>query len=254
MHLGKKYVTNFLTNVIVRVDFPNNLLVEDRLPPEVTKTILKSFPLSEPKKILGKEFKITSEKDIKLDTNEFKRVEWHFFGKNREKTLVLAPETLFISYNEYSSFEVMKSEFMDVISKIFECFQDVQINRIGLRYINEIEVNKPVPIDWALYVDEKLLSIFDICEDRSKLARGFSNLVLNFGDMMLSFNYGMHNPDMPAPIKKEIFILDYDAYYMGFIEQNELEKNLIKFHNKIEEMFEKNIRDGLRLILDGKRD
>ena len=252
--MGKKYAINFLTHVIIRIDFPNKLSVEDRLPPEVTKAILKSFPISEPKKMLGKEFKITSEKDIQFETNELKRVEWHFFGKNREKTLVLTPEAIFIDCNEYSSFEILNNEFIGVINKIFENFEDVQVNRIGLRYINEIDLNKPIPINWALYVDDKLLSIFDLGEDRNKIARGFSNLVLNYGDMLLSFNYGMHNPNMPAPIKKEVFVLDYDASYTGFLEQNDLETNLIKFHTKIEEMFEKNIRPKLRLILDGNGD
>ena len=40
---------NFLTNVVVRVDFPNPLQT-DSLPPDLTKVILKSFPISEPKK------------------------------------------------------------------------------------------------------------------------------------------------------------------------------------------------------------
>ncbi|MEN6294211.1 MAG: TIGR04255 family protein [Methanobacterium sp.] len=248
--MGNRYTSNFLTNVIVRVDFPNKLPVEERLPPEVTKIILKSFPISEPKKILGKEFKIKSEESIEVETNELKRTEWSFFGKNREKTLVVAPEALYISYKEYSSFEALKSEFMGVVKKIFDNIKDVQVNRIGLRYINEIGLNEPNPTDWTLYLDERLLSIFDLCEDMSKVARGFSNLILNYGDMMLSFNYGMHNPDMPAPIKKKVFILDYDAYYQGFLEVGELEENLVNFHNEIEKMFENNIKDHLRTIMN----
>lgn len=251
VYLIHKYANHFLSNVIVRVDFPNNLSIDDKLPPEVIKSILKSFPKSEPKKLLGKEFKIKSENSMTFETNELRRTEWNFFGKNREKLLVLAPNALVITYKEYSSFEVLKDEFIDIINKIFENFKDVQVNRIGLRFINEIELNKP-NLEWALYVEEKLLSIFDIYADKSKIARGFSNLVINYGDMMLSFNYGMHNPDMPAPIKRQIFILDYDAYYEGFLELNDLETNLVKFHNEIEKMFETNIKPDLRLIMNEK--
>ncbi|AKB56927.1 TIGR04255 family protein [Methanosarcina barkeri] len=249
--MGHKYANNFLSNVIVRVDFPNKLPVDDKLPPEVTKIILESFPKSEPKKLLGKELKIT-DKDMTFETNELKRTEWNFFGKNREKILVLTPDALSITYKEYPSFEVLKNEFINIINNIFENFQDVQVNRIGLRYINEIELPKSNQT-WSLYVDEKLLSIFDIYENRNQIARGFSNLVINYGDMMLSFNYGMHNPDMPAPIRKQIFILDYDAYYESFLELNELEPNLIKFHDEIKKMFEMNIKPDLRLIMNEKR-
>jgi len=59
----------------------------------------------------------------------------------------------------------------------------------------------------------------------------------------------MHNPDFPAPIKKKIFILDYDAYYDGFVERTEVETRLTLFHDKIQDLFEWSIQPKLREIM-----
>ena len=53
----------------------------------------------------------------------------------------------------------------------------------------------------------------------------------------------MHNPDFPAPIKKKIFILDYDAYCSGILTKDEIFKNLPIFHAEIQRLFESSITD-----------
>ncbi|CAG0986986.1 MAG: hypothetical protein MPEBLZ_02889 [Candidatus Methanoperedens nitroreducens] len=250
--MGNKYKKNFLTNVIVRVDFPNPLKT-DTLPPDFTKVILKSFPISEPKKLVQMvgTFKVEPKKKLEVETGE-EMTEWNYYGVNREKRLVIQKDILSISYlKSYKGFEDLKSEFLNIIEKLFEVFKDIQINRLGLRYINEINLDETDSFNWKKYLNSNLLSIFNITENKDIIARGLNNLILNYGNMILNFHYGMHNPDFPAAIRKKIFVLDYDAYYTGLYELKDIESNLLTFHEEIEKLFENNIEDGLREVMYG---
>lgn len=250
--MGNKYKKNFLTNVIVRVDFPNPLKT-DSLPPDITKVILKSFPISEPKKLFQMvgSFKVEPKKKFEVETGE-ETTEWNYYGVNREKRLIIQKDSLSISYmKSYRGYEDLKSEFLGIIDKLFEVFTDIQVNRLGLRYINEINLDETDPFNWEKYLNSNLFSNFNITENKDTIARGLNNLVLNYGNMILNFHYGMHNPDFPAPIRKKIFVLDYDAYYTGLQDLKDIESNLFTFHEEIEKLFEENITDGLREVMYG---
>jgi len=60
----------------------------------------------------------------------------------------------------------------------------------------------------------------------------------------------MHNPEYPAPIRRRIFVLDFDAFSQGLLEQNEIESRLGRFHSLIQQVFERSILDGLRQQLN----
>jgi len=251
--MENKYSRNFLTNVVVRVDFPNPLQT-DSLSPHLTKVILKSFPISEPKKMVHVEakFKLGPHKEMEFKADE-ETIEWNYWGMNREKRLIINKDFLSITYIKwYKSFDDLKSEFLTIVNKLFEVFKDIQINRLGLRYINEINLEETDPLNWEKYLDNNLLSIFNIAEDKETIARGFNNLVLNYGNMILEFNCGMPNPDFPATIRKKIFILDYDAYYTSLQELTDIEPNLINSHDKIKNLYEKNTKKELKEIMYGK--
>jgi uncharacterized protein (TIGR04255 family) len=126
---------------------------------------------------------------------------------------------------------------------------DFDVSRFGLRYFNNIELTDPRLTDWDAYLDKNLLSIFNLADDRTKISRAFHNLELNFGDMNLTFLYGMHNPDYPAPIKQKTFVLDFDAYILKSQDKDEVVSNLEVMHERIQSMFEKNITEQLREIM-----
>lgn len=246
--MENKYKINFLTSVVVRVDFPNPLPIHENLPASLSETILNFFPISEPKKLKGQTFTFTGEK-IQMEGVE-RSTEWNYFGKNREKQLVLNSEFMFISQRKYETFEPLKSEFITIIEKLYENYPDLQINRFGLRYVNEISfLGQTEPLKWNDYLNDNLLTLFDIAEDKSKIAKCFNNIIFNFEDFIVNFKYGMHNPDFPTPIRKKIFILDYDAYVTTLQDLSDIQENIIRFHDEIENFFENHIKEGLRVIL-----
>ena len=246
--MGTTYKKNFLVQVIARIDFATPLpKIEVGLPSSLVAKALELFPIEEPKKFSGKEF------ELSIDEFKEKRVEgidWFFHGRNREKSLCFGQQAMYIIYNTYQSFNQLKNEFLTVFEHLYKVHPEIVINRLGLRYVNNIEITDKSPMDWTDYITNDLLSIFNVAIDKDKISRAIHILEMNYSDMSFRFQYGMHNPDYPAPIRRKVFLLDYDAYYQGLITQNEIMNNLVRFHDYIEQQFESSINQGLRGVMN----
>lgn len=242
------YKKNYLKSVIARIDFAVPIDgVDTQLSPEISKHSMKYFPIAEPKKAVADELQISPE-NVSRKKSEF--MEWRFFGKDRNKTLTFIPTAVFVEYKSYLQFDDVRKEFLDILAAFFQAYKTAVCTRVGLRYINNLELDG-APLDWNDYINPKMLSIFDIHPDKQFIARAFHNLELNFGDFNLRYQFGMPNPDYPAPIKKKSYILDMDAYYQGPQDYEEIAPSLDKFHNRIQEIFELSITDKLREVLNG---
>ncbi len=246
------YKRDFLSSVIARVDLINPIeIFNKQVPKALADLILRNYPIMEPKKAFTQELKISPQGAVdKVKRTELQ--EWHFHGKNREKTLTLTPTSIIMSYKKFNTYRQMRNEFFEIIELFFKLFNEALGSRLGLRYINEISLLDDDPFSWNGYINQKLLGLFSVCENNNSLSRIFHNLEYNYGDYNLKFQFGMHNPDYPATIAKKIFILDYDAYYMGAQEKDEILNNLDKFHSKIQQLFEYCVDDKLREVMNGK--
>lgn len=247
-----KYRKPLLNQVIVRMDFPAPINQLSRaLPRDISKVVLPLFPIAEPKKFIARELQLT-----KRETKEkvLEGTNWLFHSIDKGKTLTIEPDNINISYKKYDSFDVLKNDLLVVLEAMFKKYLDLQGSRLGLRYINKIELTEGNLFDWSDYLDERILTMLNIQEDPTKISRAFNTLVLNYGDMIIQFQYGMHNPDFPAPIRKKIFILDYDAYYQGPQTLEDIKQSIDKFHEKIQALFEANITDNLRDLMEVVKD
>jgi uncharacterized protein (TIGR04255 family) len=247
------YKNNFLTKVIVRIDFLNKLeSVNKQIPKDLNNIIKKYFPIVEPSESILKDLRIDKSKVGEIETKKI--FDWNFFGKNRKKQLHINWENMFIVFYEYNSFEELLKNFIDISERMFENYNsNFQIKRLGLRYINEIEIPGKNPIYWNRYINSNLLSIFKFTEERKEIAKVLNTLELNFETFLFRFQYGAHNPDYPSVIKRRIFILDYDAYSNMVTELSEIKESLPIFHNKIKEYFEKSITNGFRRKLNERQ-
>ncbi|HUQ84898.1 MAG TPA: TIGR04255 family protein [Candidatus Limnocylindrales bacterium] len=247
--MSNKYKKTYLTSVIIRIDLASPISeIEKGLPKNITKNILKFFPISEPQKVTEGSIKFES---AAIQTGPTRLLTiWNFYGKEREKTLSVAEQNLFIEYRTYKSFENLKEEFLSVLNAYLKDFPDAQINRLGLRYVNNIEIYESNPTDWHEYISGDLLSSFKITSNEEKLTRNFHILGAVKDECNLTFQFGMHNPDYPAPIKKKVFILDFDSYFQGEQEISGIEKNIELSHELIQKYFEKSITQKLRLKMN----
>ncbi len=126
--------------------------------------------------------------------------------------LIVEPSALIVEYSLYSNYETLKEDFIVAVSSFFEHYPDSVASRLGLRYVNNITDVEGDLFSWEKYLDDRMLCPFSFFLDKGPLVRVFHNVELNFGDCSLRYQFGMHNPDYPAPIKKKHFILDLDAY------------------------------------------
>jgi len=243
----RKYRAPFLKEVIVRLDFsyPVTKLAKT-IPQRLKEMISPLFPISEPKEFIGKELVVT--KDITKE-KILEGTDWFFHSMDRQKTLIVSISNVNISYKKYDSFDVLKQDFLPIVEELFGTYDDFQGKRLGLRYINEITLSENNMLDWTNYLDERLLTSLNFPQDPSKICRAFNNLELNYGDLVIRFQYGMFNADYPAPIRKKSFILDYDAYYQGPQNLEDVKHNIDIFHEATQALFEYSISDELRKLM-----
>jgi len=237
---------NFLKEVVVRLDFavPVNK-IRTKLPPNLNKAIMQEFPILEPRNVVSGMLNIDKDiKNTKFEKEEFKQ--WIYFGKNREKRLELNHESIVLAVKDYS-YEELRTTFIGIVKSLLDTYDDLQFKRFGLRYINEINLKETGPTHWEQYLDENLLKIFEVYPNRDEISRAFQVLCLNKGDFNITFQYGIHNPDYPATIRRKQFILDYDAYKAGLIEDlSEIEGLLTSFRKGIKELFNHNVKPELK--------
>lgn len=239
------YKHSYLTEVIARVDFLSPIQgIHRSLPRELANKAKGSFPIPEPNKTMVRELRISPDEGVK--SKETEATEWNFHSKDRRKTLTILPQAIFVRYTSYETFEQLRSDFLEMLNAFLDRFPDAQGIRSGLRYVNNISLDEAQPLSWQDYLHNDLIKLIEFCPEPEYLARLFHTLEFNFGDYNLRYRFGLHNPDFPAVIRRKVYTLDFDAYYQGIQERDEINANFDKFHIKIQQLFERSITDALR--------
>ena len=241
------YRDTYLKDVILRVDFaaPSQKL-EKKIPAKLTKAATKRFPISDIQTVHSQEFQVSP---TGLSANAREEVQHIFYGKEREKNIVIAQQHMVMANQAYSSFEDLTADFFSIFDVLSGVDQEIVANRIGLRYINVIEFPDGDPLDWSDYICESLLGVVGFNGRKSNLSRVFHVVEYNFGEIYLKCQFGIANPDYPALIKRRQFILDIDAYSAGAYEHNEIARVVADAHALIQEFFEASIKDPVRKLM-----
>ncbi len=249
MHNVDTYRKPFLKEVIVRIDFSTTIIRQNKIEPTLEKKALERFPISEPRKVLSQELQLSHDQ-MKHTRQDY--VEWNYLGKNGEKRLAIAPEYVYVTYSKYESFDSLKCDFGSVLQELYRIYPDLYGKRLGLRYINAIELNERDPFCWDDLIDEDLLLLFKRFRDKKNSTTRLFNIVeLKYNDdMQVNFQFGAPNPDYPAPIRRPYYVLDIDAYYQGLIEIQNISRFLENAHSTVQELFEQSIKDELRRIMN----
>jgi uncharacterized protein (TIGR04255 family) len=136
--MNRKYKNNFLKQVIARVDFLNLINeIKEQLAPDITDICKKYFPISESKSVKKLETKIQlgADKHHIVEQSQEQFTEWHFYGKKREKHLLITPSFMYVEFLKYESFEELSDHFLSITDKLFSVVNNLQVKRFGLRYI-----------------------------------------------------------------------------------------------------------------------
>ena len=246
------YPGNYLSEVIVRIDFLNSLKgISETLPPAPQSVAKKRFPVAEPTKSMLQEVQVAVGQSV--ETKQTEVTQWNFHSKDRKNTLSILPNAVFLRLTHYTSYDDLRNDFRAVVDAVFSLQSDLQATRLGLRYINRLEMNEEDPLDWADYVSNDLLCHIRALRDVAPLSKVMCSTEFTHDDATIRFQFGMPNPDYPAAIRRKIFILDVDAYYKGILDRDEVYPSLDSFHERIQALFELSITDGLRTRMRSKR-
>lgn len=257
----KRYLTNNITNVILRLDFANPISrINSELDTRVRSECLKYFQIPERRQSQNKEIQFNGEPgNESFSVSQSVITEWCFKGKNSRKELKITQAAIIIDVQDYESFDVLKQEFLAIFNVIRDVYGSPQASRMGLRYVDQIEPSKknsgrqPWESYWKEYIDTRLLGGLAFA-DNNNLSRQMNTCAMNYGDYSLTFQYGMFNPDFPAVVKKSVFVLDTDVYAAGLISFDDVVNYLDVFHVKASNWFENSITDNLRRIMDSEDD
>ncbi len=242
------YEKSFLKEVVVRIDFPS--LPNDMtttLPKTLENAIIANFPIPEPRTAQVHEV-LMSETTVQTSRTETK--EWVFHGKDRDKTLIVGCNYFTLSIKKYKNYENLLSDIKAPLDALYQHASAVSANRIGLRYINVIESKKDSnPLNWKGQINKDMLALLNLQNNGHTLSRVFSVLEFNVDGLMLKSQFGIPNPDYPAPIKQKQFVIDLDAYVFGSFSREEINTTLGSAHFIIQDFFEKSITDKVRNIM-----
>lgn len=242
-----RYAKPFLKDVILRIDFGSRVEpFMSALPQKIAHAALLKFPISEPKRARTQEITFGG---AALEAKTEDSMQWIYHGRNREKTLTITPETFLITNRQYESFEKFREDLDHIINALFQDQPDLSVSRIGLRYINVLETPGDSPLTWGDYVNEDMLGIIDMHKDAQALSRAFHIVEFNYDGQHVKFQFGIANPDYPAPIRRRQFVLDIDSYFMGALIQDDVARCVDAAHVKIQTLFEESVTQKTRDLM-----
>lgn len=239
-----KYKSNFLKNVIFRLDFDevgNRSLTSD-------DQLFTEYGTPTNKHIMQVHFSVSPDGEKTIKEEKINLIEFQHHN-NQNKVVTLMKNALIVECknSEYKDFITLRDEINLIFSEFQKKYSIKQFNRIGLRYINEIFIPGKHPLKWDGYIDDNLCKAImaNILGD-SKPVRSMHQIEIKRDEVGILFNYGLFNKDYPNPIARPELILDYDYFINSLLETNEILDKLGHLNTLAEDMFESSIGDELR--------
>lgn len=244
------YKKPFLKDVIARVDFASNIEGFERtLPQKLSGVALQQFPLAEPRQTQEHAVLITSADGVQSQKRD--SMQWAYHGRDRDKTLVITPEFVSVTNKNYKSFEAFKADFDPVVEALFEGQKDLVASRIGLRFVNILDMpHDGDPFSWGDYVRAEMLASINAYKATGTLTRAFQIVEFNKEGRGTKLQFGIANPDHPAPVKQRKFVIDIDAYYQSALVRAEVSSEFEIAHASIQALFESSITDATRHLME----
>lgn len=239
----KKYRKNYLVQVICQLTFDKN----DAISEETLKTYKNSLGEGYAELSTIRQQGIIIEgngSELKSHTEDNHL--WQIESIDKSHQITITNQSFAITYSKYVIFR----DYIEVVnaaqSAFFAQFSGiVQLNRTGLRYINQVA---PPSLEqgWGQYITDKLTASLGFVEP-GKLRRSMQTMSIQHDeDIKINFNFGIFNEFFPAPVIKNEFILDFDAFTDSAHSFEDCRGLIEKFNTAIAIYFEDSITNDLR--------
>lgn len=242
-----KYKKTYLNEVLFKIEYPSILelyTTDKEAAAEFQKIIYKEFPqvIFNTNKTIN--FKVNPLTGLPISKEDSEHLIWQFSNEEKGKKLELSADSLSLIYegNYYTGFE----DFIKDVKLALEGLEKYPISEIkflGLRYINQIEIEDYDKIDDYINSNIHLVNNSFVNEN---LIQSLSRVELKFNDYILAFQFGQFNPEYPSVHSQKDFILDYDCYLNIKENFENIIPNLEEMHRIICDKFEDSIEDELR--------
>ena len=249
---GQHYRQNYLTQVIIRVDYDALPALQSQEPTELSNRVKARFPI------------VTGTPVAKIVVNfspAGSGVQQQLVGKQWEhrkeaggtKALFFTPDHLSLEYGrgDYDHFPPFRAEFDEAFNALVQLYPDVRITRIGLRYINQIRLEQGNPLDWETYLAAGLVtSVKAGISNGATLVKSMHQLHVRRDNLNLLFHYGISNPEYPAAVSRREFVLDLDCHKMEVVPPNEVTTTITALNEMCESTFEASILPAFRALME----
>lgn len=237
----KQYKNNTLSTVIFRVDFVSPINVDDD---GLDKACMSIYPVKQTETI-NEENVTTSfnEKgEMSIERNVVSFANKKYSDRQLMRYITVSPKYVLTEVTNYISYEDIRTTFISVFDAIRKANPDVVVSRIGMRYVNQIDLSSYKKTTRKSFVKQNLFeSVYDDIIDDSLSARTQHLAEIIIDDYRVRCVTGLFNPDYPAAIKRNIVTLDFDAFIQGNVDSSDVANYLDKFHDSIQVLFEESI-------------
>ncbi|TAK69852.1 MAG: TIGR04255 family protein [Dehalococcoidia bacterium] len=172
---------------------------------------------------------------------------WQFADAEKRWTITLAPDALTLETERYSSFDDLGDQMRLALDALVQHIRPGFATRLGLRYVNEIEVASAELTAWTGVLNEHWRSILDSGVVEGAITHWLQNLRLETGDGTLNVNVGLI-PDERQP--RVVIDLDYFDETQAVMDLETTMSRLGRWHEHIHSMFRWSISDEMLARLE----
>ena len=253
------YRNNFLSQVVVRIDFLEFIPNENVFSSDIEKIILKVFPRKGKDQIIRLNsvnftFDVAHPDIPNANGQIFEGIQRESLAQEENNKLILSNKFIVFEINQYDTFGTHMQWFRDILVSFF-LQNRVTAIRTGIRYINLFDSEK-IKLQknyFASDIAATLVTKLPDDEHEMSLIRSMHMSEYRLSSMTLNFRYGMFNPEYPNVLKKNNFALDYDCFTTDQLENaDEILRNLENEHQAIQYLFENAITDAMRKVMNGE--
>jgi uncharacterized protein (TIGR04255 family) len=160
------------------------------------------------------------------------------------RLIKVSSQNLAIAFSAYANFEEFKDEVLKQSLKFCEIFEVSSLTRIGLRYVNEIQLPTQEAESIARYVNPLL----DFERIPLRTVQQFAmQLSAQVSDHMIQVRTAL----LPGPIRT--YVLDIDAYTEVVKSSGAISSLLDQFHDTAQNVFLDHVTDNYKDVMRGQR-
>lgn len=186
-------------------------------------------------------------------------------SREKRTAMTVRPQAILVETTNYERYESLRSLIGQVLKARSATARGVGVERIGLRYIDEIRVppdNGDSSTSWNEWVHPSLLGPMDVCSDAGLTPTEHQGIALFQAgdDQVLALRYGPREgyavastPELrrPMPPPSPYFLMDIDSFWQpsGTLPEMDVETVLAcidRLHVPVREVFECLITERLR--------